>query len=1331
MSLLSRLAVQAARAYGILSSNPNNVSADYLVVAGGGGSGGGGNGVGAFGGGGGAGGYRTSTFTLSTLNTYSIIVGAGGNGGALTVEGTKGNNSAVSGTGLTTVTSTGGGYGGGAATSAAGDAGGSGGSGGGGGGNSSGGAGGAGGTGNQGGYSPVEGYNGAGSITGGFGGGGGGSSAAATNQNGAAGTANSISGSSVTYAAGGSGTSGAAIAGTANTGNGAKGGGENFTGAAGGSGIVIISYTSATPKFVGGTITTSGGKQIHTFTSSGTLSPITPITASYLVVAGGGGGGSNSGGGAGAGGLQASSTTLYSGATYVVTVGAGGAGGASGGNNTGSNGSDSIVSGTGLTTLTSTGGGGGGKNAASPNGSNGGSGGGGGSNGATLGTGGTGVSGQGYAGGTGATDNATYRNGGGGGGASAVGSNGTSSAGGAGGNGTASSISGSSVTYAGGGGGASFTTGGAGGTGGGGAGTGGVGGAVGGSGTTNLGGGGGGGAGGNGGGGSGGSGIVIISYAGSQAFNGGLVTSSGGNTIHTFTSTGALTPLTNNLNNSLRFRSSASAYLNRTPTVAGNRKTWTFSAWVKRGTFGAAAQALLGAGTSSTVYDRISFESDSIRIVFNNGTYDVNTSSVYRDPSAWYHIVVAMDTTQATAANRTKIYVNGNQLTAFATASYPAQNHETNINNSIANSIGALYVGSWGTYLDGYMTDINFIDGQALEPYYFGNNDANGVWKPILYKGTYGTNGFYLTFGNTTSTTTLGYDSSPNGNNWTCNNISLTAGVTYDAMLDVPTNTSATVANYAVMNPLWKDGTTVIAQGNLDVSNGNYGGFSTLTIPTNSKFYAEFTVTATQGNQGVGLLRASAAYSGVISQADMFGSNAVTYYSTNGNRFVLGGGSTAYGASWGTIGDVIGIAVNTVDNQITFYKNNVSQGVITGLTSGIEWVFATGNQTNTGGGAWNFGQRPFAYTPPTGFNRLNTYNIPDSTIKKGNSYMDATLYTGNGYPTSGTQSITNSASFKPDLVWIKRRNLGGSNTLTDSVRGVNSQLFSDQTVAQETNTDAVTAFNANGFSLGTGTSGIYPSVNSNTGTYVGWQWQAGQGSTSSNTSGSITSTVSVNTTAGFSIVTYTGTGANATVGHGLGVAPKMVIVKNRTTAGDEWCVWHTSLTNATYYLYLNGTAAQAVDTTFWNSTAPTSTVINLGSNGRTNRSSSSMVCYAWAEIAGFSKFGNYTANGSTDGPFIYLGFRPKFVMIKNTNLSTESWLIIDSSRDTYNVSYLGLAPNSSAAETNGSSRSPQVIMDFLSNGIKLRGANNEINSSSNSYIYAAFAENPFKNSNAR
>jgi hypothetical protein len=1315
MPLLSRLAVQAARAYGILSSKSTNISASYLVVAGGG-SGGGKN----LGGGGGAGGFLTGTNTLSLLVTYTVTVGAGG-ASVATANGNNGSNSVLSGTGITTITSTGGG-GGGSYSGTAGQNGGSGGGQGGLTGSSTGPGSGTSGQGNNGG----NGGNAPGYPGGGGGGAGavGGNATTTLGGNGGNGSSSSISGSSVTYAGGGGGSAygdgggtagsggtggggaggtASGTAGTVNTGGGGGGGDrETITSGAGGSGIVIISYASATPRFVGGTLTTSGGNQIHTFTSSGTLSPLTPVTASYLVVAGGGGGGNvGYGGGGGAGGLLTSSTTLYSGATYVVTVGAGG--------NSATNGSNSVVSGTGLTTITSTGGGAGGSIGAV--GSAGGSGGGGG--GATTSTqaGGAGTSGQGFAGGsgTGATGTAV---GGGGGGASAVGQNAPSSTqGGAGGAGTASSISGTSVTYAGGGGGGHS----GGNNGAGGAGGGGAAGAPAVSGTTNLGGGGGGA--GNGGAGtngaSGGSGVVIISYAGSQVFNGGLVTSSGGNTIHTFTATGALTPLTNNLTNSLRFRQSASAFLSRTPSVGGNRRTWTASCWYKNGVIDN-NQTLFSNATSS---DSIGFRTNRVmEIYFGAGSANLVTTQVFRDVSAWYHIVVAVDTTQATAANRIKLYVNGNQVTAFSTATYPSQNYDTSFNQvSIAQNIGRRASGS-DLFLDGYMDDIYWVDGEALEPYFFGNNDANGVWKPIQYRGTYGTNGFYLNFSNTTSTTTLGNDSSGNGNNWTTNNISLTAGVTYDAMLDVPTNTSATTANYAVMNPLeLGDGApAALSNGNLTITGSStlYLRRGTMNFPLTGKYYCEFTVTA------VG--------SGVSIAYDSRGQSGATQFIQydNGGTKNINGTSTSYGASF-TTGDIVAMAVDADGGSIAFYKNNTSQGSITFSSASMTGVNATAMvfaYTSAIVNA-NFGQRPFSYTPPTGFVALNTFNLPTPTILQGNRFMDATLYTGTGT----TQTIVNQGQFSPDFVWVKNRARNdadpfyGVHLLFNTVTGVGNRLMSQSTASEAFSSQSLTAFNSNGFSIGTDVA-----IGNSGDPFVAWQWDAGS-STVTNTSGSISSQVRANTTSGFSIVTYTGNNTLSTVGHGLGVGPKFIIVKTRSGT-DGWIVYHASL-GVQYYTFLNTGAASLNNlSNYWGSTAPSSTTFSINAYGGVNTNSATYVAYCWAEIAGFSRFGSYVGNETQNaGPFVYTGFRPEFVLIKNT--TNYDWHTFDSTRSPYNYSGCNvLKPNSSAAELTARN---DVQIDILSNGFRLIGNDVAINGNGNTHIYMAFAEHPFKNANAR
>jgi hypothetical protein len=356
--------------------------------------------------------------------------------------------------------------------------------------------------------------------------------------------------------------------------------------------------------------------------------------------------------------------------------------------------------------------------------------------------------------------------------------------------------------------------------------------------------------------------------------------------------------------------------------------------------------------------------------------------------------------------------------------------------------------------------------------------------------------------------------------------------------------------------------------------------------------------------------------------------------------------------------------------------------------------------------------------------------MPDPIIKKPNQHFDATLWTGDG----GTQTVTNAGGFQPDLVWVKSRTDTGSHSIQDSVRGVGSatKLCSNSTNAENNAaadaTDPIygylTAINSNGFTAYAGTT---PSqVNKSAQTYVGWQWKAG-GASTVNTSGTISSNVSVNATAGFSVVTWTGNGTiGATVGHGLGVAPSMIIVKQRSGT-ESWATYHISL-GATKYLNLNQDIAAATSITRWNNTTPSSTVITFYNDDVTNRSGGTYVAYCWAEIAGFSKFGSYTGNGSTDGPFVYLGFRPKFIMWKETATSSFSWNTYDSVRNTYNIVSLRLNPNASNAEFDASANFP---FDFLSNGFKIRGTNGNANANGNLYIYMAFAESPFKFSNAR
>ena len=807
---------------------------------------------------------------------------------------------------------------------------------------------------------------------------------------------------------------------------------------------------------------------------------------------------------------------------------------------------------------------------------------------------------------------------------------------------------------------------------------------------------------------------------------------------------------------SLRFNSADSAYLNRTPASNGNRRTWTFSAWVKRSSLGA-LQALLSA-PYSTNSDAIRFEAADTLIIFSNDGTNANltTTQVFRDVSSWYHIVVAVDTPQATSTNRIKLYVNGTQVTVFGTATYPTQNYDFNINANVAQNIGRNSLTA-SQYLGGYMTEINFIDGQALTPSSFGETSATtGVWNPIDYTGTYGTNGFYLNFSDNSNTTaaTLGADTSGNGNNWTPNNFSVTAGAGNDSLVDTPTNYGTDTGiggevrgNYCTLNPLDKgsDVNTVV-NGNLNATWINANGHSirsTMSV-SSGKWYWEFT---NVNNLSCGViqqqLKIVPASGALWPGSDGFGVGGSFAYRSDTGQKVTNSVSSTYGASYTTT-DVIGCALDMDNGKIWWSKNGTWQAsgdpaagtneAYSGLSGNFSpaWGYINpGNDTLTA----NFGQRAFSYTAPSGFKALCTQNLPTPAIGATSSTLASKNFNAVAWSgTDGSDRTITGVGFQPDLVWAKSRSDAYSHTLFDAVRGAgsNKELMSDSTGTEgstgSTATNGfVSGFTSDGFSTDNGSANTSLYFNAAGKTYVAWNWKGGNG-TVSNTSGSITSTVSANATAGISIVGYTGTGANATVGHGLGVAPKMVILKSRSAVKD-WVVGNNNYTSWAYIQKLNDTIAQTSVTDIFNSTAPTSSVFSLGGNLTSNTSGATYIAYCFAEVAGFSKFGKYTGNGSTDGPFVYCGFRPRYVMVKRLN-TVSNWQTFDGVRDPYNVVDIRLQPNTTNADASGGT-SALDFADFLSNGFKLRGTDTDWNASGSDYIFMAFAEAPFNYARAR
>jgi hypothetical protein len=775
---------------------------------------------------------------------------------------------------------------------------------------------------------------------------------------------------------------------------------------------------------------------------------------------------------------------------------------------------------------------------------------------------------------------------------------------------------------------------------------------------------------------------------------------------------------------SLRFNDGNSAYLSRTPSSAGNRKVWTWSAWVKRGNLGLNTATLFHAyDGSSSNRGLFNFQSDDTLNIDQGGgggsKGQAETVMQFKDISAWYHIVICANYSDSTASDRIKVYVNGTRQTLSFDVNYTDEDGQ--INGTFEHQIGQH---GGGSYFDGYIAENHFVDGTALDASSFGETDATtGQWNPKKYTGSYGTNGFYLNFSDNSGTTatTLGKDSSGQGNNYTPNNFNVAANLANDSMPDTPT------INFCTLNPLNATNSINLPDANLvfDQSSNDQAITGTFFV-TSGKWYWEIYKNSGQ-NPEIGICgqeTLSNKSTGGVASRLAFITNGGNLRTGSSSTATLTGGSAQTGAGW------IKIAVDMDNKKIWFsdtsgnYFN--SGNPATGANAAYDfsshatkdgwtpYVFmGTGNDHNC---YMNFGQfdlNSFSSNIPTGFKTLSSDNLPNPTIKLPDKYFDTVLYTGNG----GTQSITG-LNFSPDMVWLKCRSDADDHTITDTVRGNTKAIYPNSTNSEHTSSIRITSFDSGGFSLGS--SG---DTNTNGRTFVGWNWNGG-GSTASNSDGSITSSVRANTTAGFSIVGYTGTGSNATVGHGLGVAPKFIITKQRSTSGHHWRTYHASI-GATKSLYLDlNNAESGSDSGFMNNTEPTSTVFSIGTDTNLNENGETHIAYCFSEVAGYSKAGSYTGNGSSDGTFVYTGFRPAWVMVKRTN-NTGTWQMADDKRLGYNPDTNDLFADLNEAENTGN------YTILLSNGFKFINSEQTHNGNGDTFIYLAFAESPFKNARAR
>jgi len=774
------------------------------------------------------------------------------------------------------------------------------------------------------------------------------------------------------------------------------------------------------------------------------------------------------------------------------------------------------------------------------------------------------------------------------------------------------------------------------------------------------------------------------------------------------------------IDQSTRFNDDDSAYLTRTPGSASSHTTFTFSMWIKRCQTGNMRLFSTAFGVSNKE-DEIYFENlDRLQWQsFNGGSYGFRllSKAVYRDFSAWMHIVAVLDSTNGTAADRQRLYVNGERITAFAAEVQASASYASSINNTQAHYFSRYYASAVDLF-DGYMAEIHFIDGIAVDdPTSFGKVDSiTGQWVPIEYTGSYGSNGFYITGEDSAD---LGADYSGNGNDFTSSGLT-----SADQMLDTPTD------SFCTLNSVDKATQVTLADGNLQygLSSNSYTAVRGTFGVSSGKWYWEMSTVS-----GMGL---NTCYVGITTNASNLQVSApptdgttYTYISYTGNKAYTS--STSYGDTWNTNGRVIGVALDLDAGKIWWSRDGVWQAsgdpaagtneAFSGIT-GTWHPYVVFNDTSPNL-LFNFGQSAFTYTPPTDFVALSTANLPDPTIADPSAYMQTTLYTGNGTAIgSGGNAVDQSgnSTFQPDFVWIKNRSAADNHMLYDAVRGATKDLHSNTTDAEATDTEGLSIFDADGFTVGSNVE-----VNTNTENYTAWQWKA-NGSGSSNTDGSVTSTVSVNTTAGFSICTTSGSGGAGTFGHGLGVTPSLIIPVRRTSADSRW-IFHQAI-GPTKGIPLDSASTPTTSVNFWNDTSPTSSIVNVGNTH--NNSGDTYVFYCFAEVEGFSKFGSYVGNASSDGPFVYCGFRPAWVLIRQATTSARDWIIQDATRNPYNVANLQLLPNTTEAEaTTFYSQSAEI--DILSNGFKVRSSAARVSESGATYIVAAFAESPFKTATAR
>jgi hypothetical protein len=749
---------------------------------------------------------------------------------------------------------------------------------------------------------------------------------------------------------------------------------------------------------------------------------------------------------------------------------------------------------------------------------------------------------------------------------------------------------------------------------------------------------------------------------------------------------------------SARFRTYDSAYMHRAGATIGNKQKWTFSAWVKRGLL-YTYNIIFSAGSNNSVFG---FFDGTLNYYEYNGsstTTHLISTALYRDVSAWMHVMVVFDTPHATPSERVKIFVNGVRVTSFSTATYPAQNYSSYWNGNYSQYIGVDAAN--GRYFDGYYADLHMVDGLALAPSAFGKtNPLTGAWSPVPYGGSVGTNGYKLNFSDNSSVSALGKDSSGMGHDFTTVNFSLAADTTNDSVLDSPTDytdaNGVARGNYSTLNG--NDAQNIgLIRGGLHhygvVASAWHAVRSTLAVPASGHWWMEFYV-STVNNTMLGVCSAS------IPIPDYPGQVAQSVGYQGSGAFYVDGVQTGSSSGYGTAQ----IAIRIDNGAVYFYKwagsywDLAGTGpVATNLTGDVQICSAHYDGYTA---VANFGQQPWVAALPAaaaGAKSWCTQNLPKPVIEIPSQYFDINLRTGTG----AWADIDTAKGFTPDLIYTHCRSAAQEQGIYDTVRGQQKDL--------NIPTPAIETFEANGIIFDGAptpgfTVGSLAKLNTNGATYVDWMWKKG-------------------VLPGLDIVAATQSAA--AVPHALGVKPDLIIIRNRVAATHWWMTFPWPGTNMNdHYVGLSTNGAWSTTANAWGG-EPTAThfycstsMMNAGAN---------YMAYLFRNVPGFSKVGYYSGN-TTYYPFVHCGFRPRFLMMREIGIAAN-WWIIDSARQDFNGKVAILWPDYLSAEYTTDLAGTGI--DIVSNGFKFRHGGGGHNTTGYGCLYIAFAETPFKYARAR